>query len=207
VQREWKDRVLEALEIALRVAEGRSRGTWKTVKSIGPEEGSHLWDEGEKEALGTLILARVLLQMEPSLRGHPNYREACRILEELPLWSLDKETALQVIDTLSSILGLPFRYAPKPFRSAPIAEAGAACSDVGIDGHPRPFQKPIAEAGAARNERMNEDRETRLDNVNGGHPRPPGASDRTGIGADVGRVVDAKIEHSKKLLGFEGFVK
>lgn len=206
MQREWKDRVLEALEIALKVAHRRRRGTRKPGKPIGPEEGSHLLGEGEREAVGILILSRVMLQMESSLRGHPNYRKACRILEELPLWSLDKETALKVIDTLSSILGLPFRYAPRPFRSDSIEETRVAHSEVAMDSRPRPFQKPFEEeAGAARSDVANENRS-----------RPPvmelteeerGTSDDAGIVADVRFVVYAKIERVKELLGVEGIVK
>ncbi len=64
----------------------------------------------EKEAIATLLVTRVKLQMDTHLRGHPNYQKACRVLEGLPLWSLDREIAMEVIDTLSSILGLPFRY-------------------------------------------------------------------------------------------------
>jgi len=51
--------------------------------------------------------------MRFDLRGHPNYQKACQVLEELPLWSLDREIAIEVIDCLSSILGLPFRYCPR----------------------------------------------------------------------------------------------
>lgn len=117
MQSQWKYRVLEALEQSLRVADRRSRDTRKTARCISFEREhenskSDLLDDQEKGALGTLILSRVMLQMESSFRGHPNYQKACRVLEELPLWSLDSETALQVIDALSSILGLPFRYNP-----------------------------------------------------------------------------------------------
>ena len=134
--------------------------------------------------------------MESSLRVHPNYRKACRILEELPLWSLDKETALKVIDTLSSILGLPFRYAPRPFRSELIEESKEARCDVANDGRTPPLV-----------ERIKEDREPRFNAVSGGHPIPPGASDHAGLGVNVVQVVDAKIEQAKELLGVEGIVK
>lgn len=133
MQSQWKDRVLEALEQALRVADRRGKGTGKTVRCI------NRLDDREKEALGTLILSRVMLQMESALRGHPNYQKACRVLEELPLWSLDQETALHVIDALSSILGLPFRYDP-------LKEDEVACCDEVLNTRSGvPIRKPIEE--------------------------------------------------------------
>ncbi|MCX7788953.1 MAG: hypothetical protein N2442_14785 [Spirochaetes bacterium] len=99
---EWKVRVLNALQEAVKVVANRKK------KANG--KADRLPIEGELEAITTIALYRVVLQMRPDLRKHPNYRHACRVLEELPLWSVDREFAMEVIDCVSSILGLPFRY-------------------------------------------------------------------------------------------------
>ena len=112
MQPEWKIRILEALDESLRVVARR-----RNYGSI--EHGNMCLSELERNALATIILERVLLQMQPSLRGHLNYRKACQVLEGLPLWSLDREVAIDVIDTLSSILGLPFRLEPENEDSRP----------------------------------------------------------------------------------------
>ncbi|GAB4372606.1 MAG: hypothetical protein Kow009_08650 [Spirochaetales bacterium] len=119
MKQEWTVRVREALEEALSVALERKEGKSRSkLADRGNRRGSEpppagntpvRLSLGEKDVLTALVVLRVYLQMQSSLREHPNYQKACAVLEALPFWSMNQETAIEVVDALSSILGLPFR--------------------------------------------------------------------------------------------------
>ncbi|MFQ3620016.1 MAG: hypothetical protein SNJ78_03615 [Spirochaetales bacterium] len=73
-------------------------------------KGSFCLSCEEVEAATLLLYYRLQVQMIPSLREQSDYREICTLLETIPLYSVKREKAEEFLATLSSIVGLPFRW-------------------------------------------------------------------------------------------------
>ncbi|MBP7495116.1 MAG: hypothetical protein KA771_06445 [Spirochaetales bacterium] len=105
----WLDTAVETIRTAIEIVRNRE------IKKKN-EAAFRQWEEwfaSNIESIALLVALRVKLQMYSSLRRDPYYADACRELESLPLAEGGREIGESLVDTLSSIVGLPFRMEDK----------------------------------------------------------------------------------------------
>jgi hypothetical protein len=105
----WLDTAVEIIRTAIEIVRNREIKK-KNEAAFRQWEG---WVALNIEWISLSVALRIKLQMCSSLRRDPYYTDACRELESLPLAEGGREIGESLVDTLSSIVGLPFRMEDK----------------------------------------------------------------------------------------------